>query len=140
MMSVSDDMFAWLERERVRRRLETIQETARFLLSDRVDKREIVLWREDDNVFISIPEHFVNCIEVNDIEKTVSFSGRVYGKRGARLLEDLRRLAKDKALHEKHFSLILPENFKGIIRFGDKIPVAKQKGDLVHFNITVYEV
>ncbi len=140
MMSVSDEMYAWLEAEKNRRHLESIQETARFLLSERVGEKEAVLWREDDNFFISIPEHFVNHVEVNDVNKTLSFSGLVYGKRGTRLIEDLRRLAKAQELHKKHFSLILPGTFKGVVCFGDKVPLTKQKDDLVHFQITVYEV
>ena len=138
MMSVSEEMFAWLERERIRRHLETIQETVRSLLSVHISETELVLWREDDNVIISIPEHFVNYIE--EKEGIIRFSGRVYGKRGARLFEDIQKLRNDEELHKKYFSLILPGIFKGIVRFGEWSPEAKQKDDLVHFKFTVYKV
>lgn len=140
MMSVTEEMFGWLERERNRRHLETIQETVRSLLSTQIREREIALWREDDNIIINIPEHFVDHIEEDVEARSISFSGRIYGERGVRLLNMINRLQKDQELHRKHFSLILPGGFEGVVCFVDKIPIAKQKGDLVHFKFTVYEV
>jgi len=142
MMSVSEEMFAWLEKERKRRHLETIQETVRSLISVHIAERrdnpkEIALWREDDDIFVTIPDHFVNHRSETGIE--ISFSGRVYGERGVRLLEIINRLKKDQELHRKHFSLILPGLFEGVVSFVDRIPTAKQKDDLVHFKFTVYE-
>jgi len=138
MMSVSDGMFDWLERERIRRHLETIQETARLLLSNCVSEKEVLLRRDDDNVFISIPKHFVTHVEVDDPLHTITLSGCVYGKRGVQLLEDFHKLKKDQTLHKKHFSLIIPESFEGIVSFVDKIPTTKQRDELVYFKITVY--
>jgi len=131
-------MFDWLERERIRRHLETIQETSRFLLSNCVSEKEVVLRREDDNIFISIPNHFVTDVDVNESEHTITLSGCVYGKRGVQLLEDFAKLKKDQTFIKKHFLLMIPHGFEGIVRFEDKKPTTRQRGELVYFKIPVY--
>lgn len=139
-MSVSDEMFTWLETERVHRRLESIQETIRLLLSNHVSGTEVVLWREDDNVLITIPKLYVTDVVVNEPEKTMKFSGHVYGERGRKLLEDINKLRNDQALHKKCFSLVIPDTYEGIVRFIDKIPTAKRKEELVDFKFNMYLV